>query len=65
MILHNDEVSSGIAVRMILSLRKFPDESLFNFLFDSAILWGKMEYVREISFTKAEKINLGIMTEDL
>ncbi|RLD84743.1 MAG: pyridoxamine 5'-phosphate oxidase family protein [Bacteroidetes bacterium] len=28
-------------------------------------LWGKMEYVREISFTKAEKINLGKMTENL
>ncbi|APQ15930.1 hypothetical protein [Maribacter hydrothermalis] len=28
-------------------------------------LWGKMEFVREIKFTKAEKINLGKMTEDL
>lgn len=28
-------------------------------------LWGKMEYVREISFRKAEKINLGKMTENL
>jgi hypothetical protein len=26
-------------------------------------LWGNMEYVREIKFTKAEKINLGKMTE--
>lgn len=28
-------------------------------------LWGKMEFAREISFTKAEKINLGKMTENL
>ncbi|PKV52717.1 hypothetical protein ATE84_4837 [Aquimarina sp. MAR_2010_214] len=28
-------------------------------------LWGKMEYVREIYFTKAEKINLGKMTNEL
>ena len=28
-------------------------------------LWGKMEYVRDIKFTKAEKINLGKMTENL
>lgn len=28
-------------------------------------LWGKMEFVREIKFTKAEKINLGKMTADL
>lgn len=28
-------------------------------------LWGKMEYVREIKFTKAEKINLGNMTAHL
>ncbi len=28
-------------------------------------LWGKMEYVRDISFTKAEKINLGEMTKKL
>ena len=28
-------------------------------------LWGKMEYVREITFIKAEKINLGKMTENL
>jgi len=28
-------------------------------------LWGKMEYVRDINFTKAEKINLGKMTAGL
>jgi len=28
-------------------------------------LWGKMEYVRDISFTRAEKINLGEMTKKL
>jgi uncharacterized protein len=28
-------------------------------------LWGNMEYVREIKFTNAEKINLGKMTEEL
>lgn len=28
-------------------------------------LWKNMEYVREIKFTKAEKINLGKMTKDL
>ena len=28
-------------------------------------LWGKMEYVRDINFTTAEKINLGNMTADL
>tara|TARA_R110002051_G_scaffold56046_1_gene103819 strand:+ start:6617 stop:7102 length:486 start_codon:yes stop_codon:yes gene_type:complete len=28
-------------------------------------LWGKMEFVREIKFSKAEKINLGKMTSDL
>ncbi|WP_062057566.1 hypothetical protein [Aquimarina longa] len=27
-------------------------------------LWGKMEYVREITFTKAQKINLGKMTNE-
>lgn len=27
-------------------------------------LWGNMEFVREITFTKAEKINLGKMTEN-
>ena len=31
----------------------------------NSYLWGKMEYVREISFTRAEKINLGEMTEKL
>ncbi len=31
----------------------------------NSYLWGKMEYVREISFTRAEKINLGEMTKDL
>ena len=28
-------------------------------------LWGKMEFVREIKFIKAEKINLGEMTKEL
>ena len=28
-------------------------------------LWREMKFVREITFTKAEKINLGEMTEDL
>ena len=28
-------------------------------------MWGKMEYVREITFTNVEKINLGEMTEKL
>ena len=28
-------------------------------------LWGNMEFVRDITFTKAEKINLGKMTETL
>ncbi|WP_424000691.1 hypothetical protein [Maribacter sp. IgM3_T14_3] len=28
-------------------------------------LWGKMEYVRDINFIKAEKINLGKMTASL
>ena len=31
----------------------------------NSYLWGKMEYVRDISFTRAEKINLGDMTEKL
>ncbi len=31
----------------------------------NAFLWGKMEFVRDISFTKAEKIELGKMTEGL
>jgi hypothetical protein len=29
----------------------------------NSYLWGQMEHVRDISFTKAEKINLGKMTE--
>ncbi len=29
------------------------------------ILWSKMDYVRELSFSKAEKINLPVMTENL
>ncbi len=28
-------------------------------------LWGDMKFVRDITFTKAEKINLGEMTKDL
>jgi len=28
-------------------------------------LWGEMEFVRDITFTKAEKINLGKMTNEL
>jgi hypothetical protein len=28
-------------------------------------LWGSMEFVRDITFSKAEKINLGKMTENL
>ena len=31
----------------------------------NAYLWGNMEYVREIFFTKAEKINLGEITNHL
>ncbi|MEP2237918.1 MAG: hypothetical protein ABJI22_06125, partial [Maribacter sp.] len=31
----------------------------------NAYLWGKMEYVRDIIFVKAEMINLGKMTSDL
>jgi hypothetical protein len=31
----------------------------------NSYLWGKMEYVHDINFTKAEKINLGKMTSDL
>ena len=31
----------------------------------NTFLWKKMEFVREIRFTKAEKINLGKMTIDL
>jgi len=36
-----------------------------NWLKGNNYLWGKMEFVREITFTKAEKINLGKMTENL
>ena len=36
-----------------------------KFLKGNTYLWGSMQYVREISFTKAEKINLGEMTKDL
>ena len=28
-------------------------------------LWGDMQFVREVTFTKAEKVNLGKMTNDL
>jgi hypothetical protein len=28
-------------------------------------LWGNMEFVREVTFTKVEKINLGKMTDNL
>ena len=31
----------------------------------NAYLWGQMNFVREIRFTSAEKINLGIMTSHL
>ena len=31
----------------------------------NSYLWGKMEYVRDVSFTRAEKINLGEMTEGI
>ena len=31
----------------------------------NSYLWGKMEYVRDVSFTKAEKVNLGEMTEKI
>ncbi len=31
----------------------------------NSYLWGKMEFIREINFTKAEKINLGKMTNEL
>jgi len=36
-----------------------------NGLKGNKYLWGKMEFVREIKFTKAEKINLGKMTAEL
>jgi uncharacterized protein len=35
-----------------------------KFLKGNDYLWGNMEYVREITFLKAEKINLGKMTEN-
>lgn len=31
----------------------------------NSYLWGKMEYVRDVSFTKAEKVNLGEMTKKI
>jgi len=31
----------------------------------NAYLWDKMEYVRDLTFTKVEKVNLGKMTEQL
>jgi len=31
----------------------------------NSYLWGKMEFVRDIEFISAEKINLGIMTQEL
>lgn len=36
-----------------------------NGLKGNKYLWGEMEYVREVFFTKAEKINLGKMTSEL
>ncbi|MEY8848770.1 pyridoxamine 5'-phosphate oxidase family protein [Psychroserpens sp. XS_ASV72] len=36
-----------------------------NGLKGNTYLWKKMEYVRDITFTKAEKINLGKMTAEL
>ena len=36
-----------------------------NGLKGNTYLWGKMEFVRDINFTKAEKINIGKMTEEL
>lgn len=36
-----------------------------NGLPGNTYLWKKMEYVREIYFTRAEKVNLGQMTADL
>ena len=38
---------------------------LTNGLKGNTYLWKKMEYIREIKFTKAEKINLGEMTKNL
>ncbi|WP_438711371.1 hypothetical protein ACSTS3_00470 [Aquimarina muelleri] len=36
-----------------------------NGLKGNTYLWGSMEYIREIQFIKAEKINLGKMTSEL
>lgn len=36
-----------------------------KFLKGNKYLWGNMEYIREITFSKAEKINLGEMTQNL
>ncbi len=36
-----------------------------NGLKGNTYLWKKMKYVRDIKFTKAEKINIGKMTENL
>ncbi len=36
-----------------------------KFLKGNTYLWGDMEYVREISFTRVEKANIGKMTSDL
>jgi hypothetical protein len=36
-----------------------------NGLKGNKYLWGEMEFVRDIKFIKAEKINLGEMTKDL
>ena len=36
-----------------------------RYLKGNAYLWGSMEYVRDITFTSAEKINLGEMTGHL
>jgi len=38
---------------------------LTNGLKGNTYLWKKMEFVREIKFTKAEKINLGKMTTEI
>ena len=35
-----------------------------NGLKGNTYLWGNMEFIREISFTKAEEINLGLMTKE-
>ena len=36
-----------------------------NRLKGNKYLWGEMKYIREVFFTKAEKINLGKMTSEL